>query len=201
MAYLATRGRCWSVGSSSNGRRHNHDHDRDLLPSDGGRSSQKWITIKSSSDGRRSMTKNSDRSPIVTRSRRDWSSIVPRLGPLSAWNRFHSIGRHATRDQDHDHGPIAALSWPDRGMIVVHLKPKSRLTYLKFRSYDAAPENRAHDPEKPLPRPPLLPMIFGPISSLITHVLLPFFLTIDRFVKELSEFRGRSLVHRDPPRV
>ena len=166
MAYLATRGRCWNAGSSSNGRRHDHDHDRDLLPSDGGRSSQKWINIKSSSDGRRSMTKNNDRSPIVTRSRRDRNSIVPRLGPLSAWNRFHSIGRRATHDQDYNHGPIAARSWPDRGMIVVHLKPKLRLTYLKFGSYDAALENRAHDPEKPLSRPPLLPHKFGPISLL-----------------------------------
>ena len=121
------------------------------LSSDGGRSSRKWITIKSSSDGRRSMTKNCDRSPIVTRSWRDWSSIVPQLGPPSAWNRFHSIRRRATHDQDRDHGPIAARSWPDRGMIVVHLKPKLRLTYLKFGSYDAAPENRAHDSEKLLP--------------------------------------------------
>ena len=134
------------------------------LSLDGRRSSQKLITIRSSSDGRQSMTKNCDRSPIVTRSRCDQSSIMPRLGPPLAWNRFNSIGRRATHDQDHDHGPIATRSWPDRGMIVVHLKPKLRLTYLKFGSYDAAAENRAHDPEKPLPRPPLLPTIFGPIS-------------------------------------
>ena len=133
--------------------------DTGNLPSDDGRSSQKWIAIQSSSDGRRSMKKNCDRSSIVTRSRRDRSSIVPRSGPPSAWNCFHSIRRHATHDQDHDHGPIAERSWPDHGMIVVHLKPKLRLTYLKFCSYDAAPENRAHDPEKPLPRPPLSPMI------------------------------------------
>ena len=157
MAYLATRGRCWSAGSSSIGRRHDHDHDRDLLPSDDGRDSQKWITIKSSS--------NSDRSLIVTRSRRDRSSIVPRLGPLSAWNRFHSIERRATHDLDHDHGPIAARSWPDHGMIVVHLRPKLRLTYLKFGSYDAVTENCAHDPEKPLPRPPLLPTNSGQFPS------------------------------------
>ena len=199
MAYLATRGRCWNAGSSLNGRRHDHDHDRDLLPSDGERSSQKWITIKSSSDGRRSMTKNSDRSPIVTRLRRDRSSIVPRLGPPSAWNRFHSIGRRATHDQDHDHGPIATRSWPDRGMIVVHLKPKLRLTYLKFGSYDAAPENRSHDALIAPPRTRQLPMIFDPILPLKSHVFLLCSSTFDRFVKELSEFRGRSLVHRDPP--
>ena len=127
------------------------------LSSDGRRSSQKWITIKSSSDGRQSMTKNNDRSPIMTRSRRDWSSIVPRLEPPSAWNCFHSIRRRATHDKDHNRGPIAARSWPDRGTIVVHLKPKLRLTYLKFGSYDATPANRAHNPEKLFPRPPLLP--------------------------------------------
>ena len=32
-----------------------------------------------------------------------------------------------------------------------------------------------------------------------THVFLLCSWTFDRFVKELSEFRGRSLVHRDPP--
>ena len=44
MAYLATHGRCWSGGSSSNGRRRDHDHHRDLLPSDDGRSSKSWTT-------------------------------------------------------------------------------------------------------------------------------------------------------------
>ena len=127
--------------------------DTGNLPSDGGCSSQKWIAIQSSSYGRRSMKKNCDRSPIVSRSRRDLSSIVPRSGPPLAWNHFHSIGRRATHDQDHDHGPITAGSWPDRGMIVVHLKPKLRLTYLKFGSYDAATENRSHDPCKSPPRP------------------------------------------------
>ena len=127
--------------------------DTGNLPSDGRRSSQKWIAIQSSSDGRRSMKKNCDRSPIVTRSRRDRSSIMPRSGPPSAWNRFHSIGRRATHDQDHDHGPIAARSWPDCGMIVVHLKTKLRLTYLKFGSYDAASENRSYDPCKLPPQP------------------------------------------------
>ena len=182
--------------------------DTGNLSSDGGRFSQKWIA---------SMKKNCDRSPIVTRSRRDRSSIVPRSGPPSAWHRFHSIGRRAAHDQDHDHGPIAAQSWPDRGaivarsrrnrgpiaaqswpdrgairpdrgMIMVHLKPKLRLTYLKFRSYDAAPENRAHDPQKPLPRPPLSPTNSGQFPSLKACISLLCSSTFDRFVKELSEF-------------
>ena len=40
---------------------------------------------------------------------------------------------------------------------------------------------------------------FGLISPLKTHVVLLCSSTFDRFVKELSEFRGRSLVYRDPP--
>ena len=44
MAYLAPRGRCYSAGSSSNGGRCDHDHHRDLLPSNGGRSSESWTT-------------------------------------------------------------------------------------------------------------------------------------------------------------
>ena len=47
-------------------------------------------------------------------------------------------------------------------------------------------------------------MGFSPIgealtSSLKTHVVLLCSSTFDRFVKELSKFRGRYLVHRDPP--
>ena len=171
MAYLATRGRCWSAGSSSHGRRHDHDHDRDLLPSDGGRSSQKWITIKSSSYGRRSITKNSDRSPIVTRSRRDrssivtrsrrdQSSIVPRLGPLSAWNRFHSIGRRATRDQDHDHGPIAARSWPDRGTFEAQIETNLP----QIRELRCCPRESRPRPRKTAPTTASITHEFGLIS-------------------------------------
>ena len=98
-----------------------------------------------------------------------------------------------------DGGPIAARSWLDRSMIVIHFRPKLRLTYLKFGSYDAAPENRAHDSEKTLPRPPLSPMNLGQFPSLKACISLLCSSTFDRFVKELSKFRGRSLVHRDPP--
>ena len=160
MAYLATRGRCWSAGSSSNGRCHDHDHDRDLLPSDGGRSSQKWITIKSSSDGRQSMTKNSDRSPIVTRSRRDRSSIVPRLGPLSAWNHFHSIGRRATHDQDHDHGPIATRSWHHRGTFQAQIETNLP----QIRELRRHPKESRPRPRKTAPTTASITQEFGPIS-------------------------------------
>ena len=53
----------------------------------------------------------------------------------------------------------------------------------------------------PLPRPHQLATIFGPNFPLKSHVFLPCSTTFDRFVKELRKFRGRSLVHRDPPRL
>ena len=117
------------------------------LSSDGGRSSRKWITIKSSSDGRQSMTKNCDRSPIVTPSQCDRRSIVPRLGPPSVWNRFHSIGRRATHDQDQDHGPIAARLWPDRGTFEAKIEanlPQSQ--ELRHRPSESRPRLRKTAP-------------------------------------------------------
>ena len=69
------------------------------------------------------------------------------------------------------------------------------------RGFDATKPpngNRSHDASNPLPQPLQLPMIFGPTSSLKSHVFSLCSSTFDRFVKELSEFRERSLVHHDP---
>ena len=61
-------------------------------------------------------------------------------------------------------------------------------------------------PKEPLPRPlqtasmiACIPTFSGLIFSLKPCISLFCSLTFDRFVKELSEFQGRSLVHRDPP--
>ena len=89
---------------------------------------------------------------------------------------------------NHDHGPIVAS-----------FEANLRKNSLKFGSYEAARRNCSHDLSKPLPRPLQLPTIFGLIFPLKTHVFSLCSSTFDRFVKELSEFRGRSLVHRDPP--
>ena len=43
------------------------------------------------------------------------------------------------------------------------------------------------------------PRSSGQFSSLKACISLLCSSTFDRFLKELSEFRGRSLVHRDPP--
>ena len=136
-----------------------------------------------------------DRGPIEPRSRRDRATIVA----PSAWNHFHSIGRRATRDQDHDHGPIAARSWPDHGMIVVNFEAKIETILPQIR--ELRRRTRESFPRRPnrRSRPAPSSTISSPISSLKSHVLLLCSSTFDRFMKELSEFRGRSLVHRDPP--
>ena len=98
---------------------------------------------------------------------------------------------------------IVAQSRRDRGPIVVQTWRSLRLILRKIRhkfgSYDSAQGNRSLDAANPRPHPHQLLTIFGLILPLKSHVLSSLFLTFDRLVKELSEFRGRSLVHRDPP--
>ena len=86
---------------------------------------------------------------------------------------------------------IAAILKRNQSEIVAGSKPirKLRLQVMK------PPPRRINS----APRPHQLPTIVGPISPLKTHVLLLCSSTFDRFVKELSEFRGRSLVHRVSP--
>ena len=127
-------------------------------------------------------------STIAVRSNRDRGAIEPRSGSLHGGigpNRGPS-GRRSTNDQDHDRGPIVVRSWPNRGPIVA----RSRLKCMIFGGKIEADwlRNRPLDAIKPLPQARQLPTIFRPILSLNTHVLLPFFLTFDRFAKELSEF-------------
>ena len=76
------------------------DVPRNLSPRD-----RAIVAIRSpeaSSDGRRNTTKNDDRGPIVTRSRRDRSSIVPRLDLLSSRNHPNLRRRRPTEIQVHD---------------------------------------------------------------------------------------------------
>ena len=129
-----------------------------------------------------------DRCPIEPRSRRDRAAIVA----PSEWNHFHSIGRRATCDQDLDHGPIAARSWHDRGMIVVHFEGQietilPQIRELRRRTRESLPRRR-NQRSRPAPSS----TISSPISSLKSHVLFLCSSTFDRLVKKLSEFRGRS---------
>ena len=98
---------------------------------------------------------------------------------------------------------IDARSWPDCGAIMVPLKRKLRLICHEIeativingsrRPHDRSwPSIRLHDRIK---RPQNRAKNF----SLKTYISLLCSSTFDRFMKELSEFQGRSLVHRDPP--
>ena len=186
----------------------------DLISKDGERSSKKWITFRSTSDGGRSSKLVStwsrnrghprtwsviercrpiveelhDRGPIEPRSRRDRTAI----GGLTWSNRCQPIRGRSTDGQDHDRGPIAARSWPDRGQIDGYSQLKRSGIYGQHGSFEFAPRKRSHDHAKPLPRPPLQPTISGLIFSLKPCISLLCSSTFDRLVKKLSEFRGRS---------
>ena len=98
-----------------------------------------------------------------------------------------------------DRGSIAAQSgrnlWPFQRKIEANLWPIRG----QSRSYDVAPRNCSHDPCKPPSRSPPSPTISSLIFPLKACIPLFCSSTFDQFMKELSKFRGRSLVHRDPP--
>ena len=77
------------------------------------------------------------------------------------------------------HGEIKANSWP---IPKLRRRPKESLPL----------------PIKPPPRSPSIGHDLWANFFFKTQVFLLSFFTFDRFLKELSEFRGRSLVHRDP---
>ena len=170
---------------------------------------QIFIRLRSPSDGWESAWK---KSKIVARSNRNRGAIEPRSWLLHGGITSTIFRRQSLEDRDHDrsmivarswcnHGPIAARSWPDRGGIVAHLKQNCVSIHGQSGSHDVAPRNHFHDPCKSLPRPLQLATIFGLIFPLKTHVFSLCSSTFNWFVKKLSKFRGRSLVHRDPPRL
>ena len=90
-------------------------------------------------------------------------------------------------DRDHDR----ARSW--------HLlEQKLSKIHGESWSYDVTPRNHSHDPCKPPPRPLQWPRLSRQFFSLKPMYSPSLFLNFDRLVKKLSEFQGRSLVHRDP---
>ena len=102
-----------------------------------------------------------------------------------------------------DRGPIVARSWCDRGLIfeakstqqTANSGPIHRDIEAMFHAHRIAPSTlqiRAHEPLHH-PRPS------GQFSSLKACISLLCSSIFDRLVKKLSEFRGRSLVHRVPP--
>ena len=77
---------------------------------------------------------------------------------------------------------------PNPSGFCAELKPRRRVQGI----VPTTPSNDAHDRFN-------WPRSSGQFPSLKACIPLLCSSTFDRFVKELSEFRGRSLVHRDPP--
>ena len=99
----------------------------------------------------------------------------------------------------YDQATIVVDPGEKHGQEEAEIMAKLRPIHGQSRSCDVAPRNRSHYLSNRLHDRLQLATIFGPISSLKTHVTLLCSSTFDRFMKEISEFRGRSLVHRDPP--
>ena len=144
----------------------------------------------------------SDRTAIAARSSRDRGSFDVEAKPRSRRTFSAEDGKRNV----HDRGPITSGSWTDHCLIMATFKRDQSFFWSEIEadssrngSHDLCPWNRPLDAIKPLPRPLQLPTIFGLIFPLKTHVFSLCSGTFDRFVKELSEFQGRSVVHRDPP--
>ena len=148
------------------------------LRSDGFEDSWKNATI--------AVRSNRDRTAIALRSSGDYIRSARNQKTKSLRFIRQWLGEH----QPYDRPPIATRSWSNRGLIA----PWSGLI---CHEIEALPLLIVAI--NPSPRSRQSATIFGPISSLKSHVVLLCSSTFDRFVKELSEFRGRSLVHHDPP--
>ena len=83
----------------------------------------------------------------------------------------------------------------EEAKIVAKLTP----IHGQSRSCDVAPRNSSHDLSNRVHDGLHCPRSSGQFLSLKACISLLCSSTFDRFVKELSKFRGRSLVHRDPP--
>ena len=123
----------------------------------------------------------------------------------SLWNHLHDlrmavVGASIPRST-HDRGLIAVRSWPDRGAIVVLLKVKlKQISPPNWSGIEATTSPQGTAPTTPLISPHdrlYCPRIWAnfPFKK---PCISPYSSTFDRFAKELSKFRGRSLVHRDP---
>ena len=139
------------------------------------------------------------------------SPKVPPDGPDDLWKNstisVRSNCDHSSWNHLHDHrttvvGASIPRSTHDRSAIVVLFQVKLKLTHHQI----GAELKPGSMPKESLPRP----LQIAPTTASIGHDLLAKFplktdvflycsSTFDRYMKKLSEFRGRSLVHRDPP--
>ena len=171
--------------------------------------------VRSSSNGwrpGRSLTARSDRPPhlifigqrsvldrdaIVARSWHDRGQDQPRLQLLQRGIMWLIILTSSDGDRWSINITIDARSWRDHGPDWSGIKANSW----------PIPKLR-HHPKEPLPWPlqtasttASMAHEIGLIFPLKTHVFSLCSSTFDRFVKELSKFRGRYLVHHDPPAI
>ena len=134
-------------------------------------------------------------STIAVRSRRDRGHNQPRSRLFHHGIISMIIKRRPVENQDHDRGPIAARSWPDRGAIVTRswvflkrnssqfngdLKPQCRSMETASTTHQFHPHDRINRPRSS-----------SQFSSLKACISLLCASSFDRFVKKLSEFRGR----------
>ena len=146
---------------------------------------------------------------IAVRSNRDRGAIEPR-----SWSFRRGItsnGSDGNRRRPRimispqswpNRRPIVARSWPDRGKNRGYSKVKivAKLWLLQCQSgsHDVAQWRPLPRRINSTPQPRQSAMIFWLIFPSKTLVFSLCSSTFDRFVKELSQFQGRSLVHRDP---
>ena len=119
--------------------------------------------------------------------------------PQSSDGVFLRIDSTIDAQSTHDQATITPRSGHDRVLIVGLFEAKFKPIHPGFEAITPLNANRSHDAPIPLPRPPLLPLKSGLIFPLKACISLLCCSTFDRFMKELSKFRGRSLVHCDPP--
>ena len=112
------------------------------------------------------------------RSRRDRAAIEEKM----ARDRSRFVSHRSASDRRSPSSMIDSRSRPNRGAIVAkivaHVKRNwswNQADSSRIWSHDPCPRNRLHDAWKPLPRTRQLATIFGPISSLKTHVFLLLF--------------------------
>ena len=141
------------------------------------------------------MEEHHDRGPIEPRSRRDRAAIMD----PSAWNLFHDHRSSFPEHLEHDRRSIVV----DRAKIVAYFEAlfeeKFKPIHPGFEATMPLSANRFHDAATDAHDPLHHPRFQAQFPSLKSHVLLLCSSTFDRLVMKLSEFRGRSLVHRVPP--
>ena len=146
----------------------------------------------STSDGAEMLWKNF---AIKPRSRRDRAVITAR----SSRDRTPSAVESTLPEPTMIDRAPGSRSTHDRGKNWKLFDREIRSKSARNWSHDPCLRNHLHDAWKPPPQTRQLPMIVGLILSLKPISFSLSNGTFDRFVKELSEFRGRSLVHCDLP--